>query len=73
MICVNVCSYRLSMAQRHTGPGTNKRRNGMKFQIKAFDRRLLSCNGLENAAFSFNRPAVDLFLTSLGNCRVQIS
>lgn len=70
MICVNVCSYRLSMAQRHTGPGTNKRRNGMKFQIKAC---LLSCNGLENAAFSFNRPAVDLFLTSLGNCRVQIS
>lgn len=68
MICVNVCSYRFSMAQRHTGLETN-RVLGMKFQIKGFDHWLLSWHGLQNAAFSFSRLAVDLFLTCLGNGR----
>lgn len=42
MICVNVCSYRFSMAQRHTRLETNKRRKETKFKIKGFDHRLLS-------------------------------
>lgn len=53
MICVNVCSYRFPMAQRHRRQKTNKTHSvlGMKFQIKGFDLWLGSQHELHNAAF----------------------
>lgn len=56
MICVNGCSYRFSMAHRHTR-SENKRTDGgvaTKLKINDLDHWFVSSNGLQNEAFSLS-------------------